>query len=209
MIPGAGRAGLPSSSSSPAAGPSPAVPSLGRDACEGCGAALDVDLINAGTFADPDWRPSRLCMKCSLAESSARSDGPDAADLYDAPPSVREAEPESSVSLGAHSKETTMPTTTLRAYLCTKATCGMMGIDLAAWSAEHSQAVLILPASWLLDPAGAPEKYRVYAQHDRKKALATAGIRELAFPIMFAEDEDPKSETRVIRETDWLAFTKE
>ncbi len=174
----------------------------------GRGAVIDVDLANLGTFERPAWGRSPLCRKCSLAESSARSEGPDAADVYDAPPSVREAEPKGSVSLGAHSKETTMATTTLRAYLCTKATCGMMGIDLAAWSAEHSQAVLILPASWLLDPDEAPEKYRVRAENDREKALATPGMKELAFPIMFAEDEDPGAETRVIRETDWLEFTR-
>lgn len=210
MIPGTGAAGLPSSSpASPAGDGSPAAPSRGPDVCSGCGAVLDLRLVNVGSFGSPSWREAPYCFKCKLIEDGARSEDPDAADLFeDLPPSAREAGP-SSVLSGALSEERkprAMPSRMLRAYLCTKALCAMMGTDLAQWAATKERAVLILPGSWLSDPSKAPEGFARLVREDRKTIYKSGTID---FPVLVEDPVNEKGGPRVVRDSDWLAFSRE
>jgi len=91
----------------------------------------------------------------------------------------------------------------LRAYLCTKGACSMMGTDLAAWAAKRERPVLMLPAVWLLDPYAAPEEYRYQISCDRD-ALGAAG-KPITFPIMIEEPIE-RGARRIIGPEDWLEF---
>lgn len=95
----------------------------------------------------------------------------------------------------------------LRAYLCSKGTCSLMGMDLAAWAAEKERPVLILPGSWLLDPESAPEGFRRIAREDRELFGRQAG-RKLSFPIMFEEHPAPAVD-RIVGPEQWLEFNRQ
>lgn len=94
-----------------------------------------------------------------------------------------------------------MKTTTLRAYLCTAGTCGMFGMDLAQLAAGSERPILILPASWLLEPRKAPEGFRRLLRDDRRAIKDTGEIR---FPIVVSGD--PEEGFVVVRDENWLAF---
>lgn len=260
MIPGAGTAGLPSSSPARPRGPA-AAPSCGSDVCRDCGALLSLSVRDEM----PLHYGPRRCSKCKVGEDQARSEAPDASDSYGAftselrrvaeaiglehvrdwitrgaidlpagmtvdeacdgvrfewkDPSLSRLDPlklppgtggpgESLAPFGAalSAKGDNMASSTLRAYLCTHPTCGMMGMDLAQYVAGKGKALLMLPADWLDDPESAGDGYRRLAHEDRELVLRRG--QEITFPILFIDSALVNVETEIIRESNWLEFSR-